>query len=152
MASDILVIDDEKDIRELVAGILEDEGHGTRMAGDSDSALAAIGERKPSMIFLDIWLQGSKLDGLELLEVIKKTHADLPVVVISGHGNIDTAVAAIRKGAADFIEIEESVPVAPEASRRADVHFGELLQSLRSTQSIGGATGLGGVPVAAHVS
>ncbi len=104
MASDILVIDDEKDIRELVAGILEDEGHGTRMAADSDSALAAIGERKPSMIFLDIWLQGSKLDGLELLEVIKKTHADLPVVVISGHGNIETAVAAIKNGAYDYIE------------------------------------------------
>ena len=104
MASDILVIDDEKDIRELVAGILEDEGHGTRMAGDSDGALAAIAERKPSMIFLDIWLQGSKLDGLELLEVIKKTHADLPVVVISGHGNIETAVSAIKNGAYDYIE------------------------------------------------
>jgi two-component system nitrogen regulation response regulator NtrX len=104
MASDILVIDDEKDIRDLVAGILEDEGYNTRMAGDSDSALAAIGERKPSMVFLDIWLQGSKLDGLELLEVIKKTHADLPVVVISGHGNIETAVAAIRNGAYDYLE------------------------------------------------
>ena len=104
MASDILVIDDEKDIRELVAGILEDEGHGTRMAGDSDSALAAIAERRPSMIFLDIWLQGSKLDGLELLEVIKETHADLPVVVISGHGNIETAVSAIKNGAYDYIE------------------------------------------------
>lgn len=104
MASDILVIDDERDIRELVSGILEDEGHGTRMASDSDSALAAIAERKPSMIFLDIWLQGSKLDGLELLEVIKETHADLPVVVISGHGNIETAVAAIKNGAYDYIE------------------------------------------------
>jgi len=104
MASDILVIDDEQDIRELVAGILEDEGHGTRMAGDSDGALAAITERKPSMVFLDIWLQGSKLDGLELLEVIKQTHADLPVVVISGHGNIETAVAAIKNGAYDYIE------------------------------------------------
>lgn len=104
MASDILVIDDEKDIRELVAGILEDEGHGTRMAADSDGALAAISERRPSMIFLDIWLQGSKLDGLELLEVIKKTHSDLPVVVISGHGNIETAVSAIKNGAYDYIE------------------------------------------------
>lgn len=104
MASDILVIDDEKDIRELVAGILEDEGHGTRMASDSDSALAAISERKPSMVFLDIWLQGSKLDGLELLEVIKETYADLPVVVISGHGNIETAVSAIKNGAYDYIE------------------------------------------------
>ena len=104
MASDILVIDDEKDIRDLVAGILEDEGYNTRMAGDSDAALQAIGDRKPNMIFLDIWLQGSKLDGLELLEVIKKTHSDLPVVVISGHGNIETAVAAIKNGAYDYIE------------------------------------------------
>lgn len=104
MATDILVIDDEQDIRELVSGILEDEGHGTRMAADSDSALAAIAERKPSMVFLDIWLQGSKLDGLELLEVIKQTHADLPVVVISGHGNIETAVSAIKNGAYDYIE------------------------------------------------
>jgi len=104
MASDILVIDDEQDIRELVAGILDDEGHGTRMAHDSDSALQAISDRKPSMIFLDIWLQGSKLDGLELLEIIKETHPDLPVVVISGHGNIETAVAAIKNGAYDYIE------------------------------------------------
>lgn len=104
MASDILVIDDEQDIRELVSGILEDEGHNTRMAGDSDAALMAISERKPSMVFLDIWLQGSKLDGLELLEVIKDTHADLPVVVISGHGNIETAVSAIKNGAYDYIE------------------------------------------------
>ncbi len=104
MATDILVIDDEQDIRELVAGILEDEGHGTRTAGDSDSALAAIAQRKPSMVFLDIWLQGSKLDGLELLEIIKGTHADLPVVVISGHGNIETAVSAIKNGAYDYIE------------------------------------------------
>ena len=103
MATDILVIDDEQDIRELVAGILEDEGHGTRTAGDSDSALAAIAERRPSMVFLDIWLQGSKLDGLELLETVKKDNPDLPVVMISGHGNIETAVSAIKNGAYDFI-------------------------------------------------
>jgi len=104
MATDILVVDDEIDIRELVAGILEDEGHGTRMAGDSDSALAAVKERRPTMIFLDIWLQGSALDGLELLDEIKKMHPDLPIVMISGHGNIETAVSAIRRGAYDFIE------------------------------------------------
>lgn len=104
MASDILVIDDEQDIRELVCGILEDEGYATRKAADSDSALAVIAERKPSMVFLDIWLQGSRLDGLELLEEIRKTHADLPVVIISGHGNIETAVSAIRNGAYDYIE------------------------------------------------
>ncbi len=104
MATDILVVDDEIDIRELVAGILEDEGHGTRTAGDSDSALAAALDRKPTMVFLDIWLQGSTLDGLELLDEIKKLHPDLPVVMISGHGNIETAVSAIRRGAYDFIE------------------------------------------------
>lgn len=104
MVADILVIDDEKDIRELVAGILEDEGHSARMAGDSDSALAIIKQRQPNLIFLDIWLQGSKLDGLELLEEIKKDHPGVPVVIISGHGNIETAVSAIRNGAFDYIE------------------------------------------------
>ncbi|MEM9332295.1 MAG: sigma-54 dependent transcriptional regulator [Pseudomonadota bacterium] len=104
MATDILVVDDEIDIRELVAGILEDEGHGTRMAGDSDSALEAIAERRPTLVFLDIWLQGSRMDGLELLDEIKKQHPDLPVVMISGHGNIETAVSAIKRGAYDFIE------------------------------------------------
>lgn len=104
MASDILVVDDEADIRDLVSGLLEDEGHNTRTAGDSDSALAAISDRRPSMIFLDIWLQGSKLDGLALLDVIQEQHPGLPVVVISGHGNIETAVSAIKRGAYDYIE------------------------------------------------
>ena len=104
LTTDILVVDDEADIRELVAGILEDEGHGTRTAGSSDEALAAINDRRPTMIFLDIWLQGSTLDGLELLDEIKKQHPELPVVMISGHGNIETAVSAIRRGAYDFIE------------------------------------------------
>ncbi len=104
MATDILVVDDETDIRELVAGILEDEGHGTRIAGNSDTALEAIKARRPTLVFLDIWLQGSTLDGLELLVEIKAMHPDLPVVMISGHGNIETAVSAIRRGAYDFIE------------------------------------------------
>ncbi len=104
MASDILIVDDEADIRDLVAGILDDEGFATRTARDSDSALAEIASRRPSLVFLDIWLQGSKLDGLQLLEQIKRDHADLPVVMISGHGNIETAVAAIKRGAYDFIE------------------------------------------------
>jgi two-component system, NtrC family, nitrogen regulation response regulator NtrX len=104
MASDILIVDDEADIRDLVAGILEDEGFSTRTARDSDSALAEIGNRRPHLVFLDIWLQGSKLDGLQLLEQVKKDNADLPVVMISGHGNIETAVAAIKRGAYDFIE------------------------------------------------
>jgi two-component system nitrogen regulation response regulator NtrX len=104
MASDILIIDDEADIRELVAGILEDEGYTTRTARDSDDAAAAIGVRRPNLIFLDIWLQGSRLDGLQMLANIKAEHPDLPVVMISGHGNIETAVAAIKQGAYDFIE------------------------------------------------
>ncbi len=104
MATDILVVDDEADIRELVAGILEDEGHGTRTASDADTALAAIQERKPTMVFLDIWLQGSRLDGLEILDEIMTHHPELPVVMISGHGNVETAVSAIRRGAYDFIE------------------------------------------------
>src|SRR2546430_5208974 len=104
MASDILIVDDEADIRDLVAGILDDEGFATRTARDSDSALTEIANRRPHLVFLDIWLQGSKLDGLQLLEQIKKDNADLPVIVISGHGNIETAVAAIKRGAYDFIE------------------------------------------------
>jgi two-component system nitrogen regulation response regulator NtrX len=104
MAADILIVDDERDIRELVAGILEDEGHGTRTARDADEALVAITQRRPSLLLLDIWLQGSRLDGLELLDVVKEQHPDLPVVMISGHGNVETAVAAIKRGAYDYIE------------------------------------------------
>ena len=104
MASDILIVDDEADIRELVAGILEDEGHETRTAGNSDAALQSIADRVPRLVFLDIWLQGSRLDGLQVLELIKESHPDLAVVMISGHGNIETAVSAIKSGAYDFIE------------------------------------------------
>jgi two-component system nitrogen regulation response regulator NtrX len=104
MASDILIIDDEMDIRELVAGILQDEGFETRTARDSDTALNAISTRRPNLLFLDIWLQGSKLDGLQLLDSVKEQNPDLPVVMISGHGNIETAVSAIKRGAYDFIE------------------------------------------------
>src|SRR2546426_3298299 len=104
MAYDILIVDDEADIRELVAGILQDEGYLTRTARDSDDALAAIKTRRPSLVFLDIWLQGSRLDGLQLLSTVKEEQPDLPVVMISGHGNIETAVSAIKLGAYDFIE------------------------------------------------
>jgi len=104
MAADILIVDDETDIRELIGGILEDEGYETRLAGDSDSALAAVAERRPSLVILDIWLQGSRLDGLDVLKRIKHDHPDLPVVIISGHGNIETAVSAIKLGAYDYIE------------------------------------------------
>ncbi len=104
MALDILIVDDERDIRELVAGVLEDEGFETRTAGSSDEALQALADRRPSLLLLDVWLQGSKLDGLQLLEVVKSRDPTLPVLMISGHGNLDTAVAAIRQGAVDFIE------------------------------------------------
>jgi two-component system nitrogen regulation response regulator NtrX len=104
MPSDILIIDDEADIRGLVSGILEDEGHGTRTAGDTDKALAEIAMRRPNLVFLDIWLTGSRIDGLTLLDMIKAQHPDLPVVMISGHGNIETAVSAIKRGAYDYIE------------------------------------------------
>jgi two-component system nitrogen regulation response regulator NtrX len=104
MASDILIVDDENDICELVAGLLQDEGYSTRTARDSDSALAEIAGRRPNLVFLDIWLQGSRLDGLQLLDQVKDLHPELPVVMISGHGNIETAVAAIKQGAYDFIE------------------------------------------------
>jgi len=104
MALDILIVDDERDIRELVAGVLEDEGYQARTAADSAAALSALSERRPSLVLLDVWLQGSQLDGLELLDEIKRRDPSLPVLVISGHGNIDTAVTAIRRGAVDFIE------------------------------------------------
>src|SRR6516164_10887358 len=104
MPSDILIVDDEADIREMIAGILQDDGHRTRLARDSDEALKAVEERRPQLVILDIWLQGSRLDGLEVLNIIKKTHPDLPVVIISGHGNIETAVTAIKRGAYDYIE------------------------------------------------
>lgn len=104
MSADILVVDDEADIRELVAGLLEDEGYRTRKASSADEALAAIAARRPNLVFLDIWLQGSRLDGLQVLELVKQSHPDLAVVMISGHGNIETAVSAIKNGAYDFIE------------------------------------------------
>ncbi len=102
--ADILVVDDEADIRDLVSGLLEDEGHSCRVASSSEEALAGIRARKPSLIVLDIWMQGGGMDGLELLDIIKTLDADLPVVMISGHGNIETAVSALKRGAYDFIE------------------------------------------------
>jgi two-component system nitrogen regulation response regulator NtrX len=104
MSADILIVDDEADIRELVAGILEDEGYETRMAANSDQCLAEIAHRRPSLVILDIWLRGSKMDGIEILQTIKKDQPDLPVLMFSGHGNIETAVQTIKLGAYDFIE------------------------------------------------
>ncbi|HEX3405785.1 MAG TPA: sigma-54 dependent transcriptional regulator, partial [Caulobacteraceae bacterium] len=104
MTGDVLIVDDEPDIRELVAGILSDEGYAVRTAGSSDEAMAAVRARRPSLLILDIWMQGAGMDGLELLELVKELDHDLPVVMISGHGNIETAVSAIKKGAYDFLE------------------------------------------------
>lgn len=104
MSADILIVDDEADIRELIAGILMDEGFETRLAHNSDAALSELSLRRPSLVILDIWLQGSRMDGLDLLLEIKQRAPELPVVIISGHGNIETAVAAIKRGAYEYIE------------------------------------------------
>ena len=104
MALDILVVDDEQDIRELVAGVLSDEGYECRTAADSARALALVDERRPSLVLLDVWLHGSQMDGLELLDAIKQREPAVPVIIFSGHGNIDTAVSAVSRGAMDFIE------------------------------------------------
>ena len=104
MFGDVLIVDDERDICDLVAGVLEDEGYEARIAQDSDSALREITRRCPAMVLLDVWLQGSRLDGLEILNIFRERYPNLPVVIISGHGNVDTAVTAIRSGAYDYIE------------------------------------------------
>src|ERR1700750_327571 len=104
MAHEILIVDDEPDIRLLIDGILRDEGYETREAGDSDAAMAAFRARRPSLVILDVWLQGSRLDGLGILQALHGEERQVPVVIISGHGTIETAVQAIQHGAYDFIE------------------------------------------------
>lgn len=104
MSCDILVVDDEADIRDLVSEILNDEGYSSRTAANSDAALRAIAQRVPNLMILDIWLQGSELDGLGILELVQSRYPTLPVIMISGHGNIETAVNAIKMGAYDFVE------------------------------------------------
>ncbi|MCR9112265.1 MAG: sigma-54 dependent transcriptional regulator [Rhodobacteraceae bacterium] len=102
--SDILIVDDERDIRELISDILQDEGFTTRLAGNSDDAMAAIAEQQPGLLILDIWLKDSNMDGIDILKAVKRDYPEVPVVIISGHGNIEIAVAAIKQGAYDFIE------------------------------------------------
>ena len=104
MSLDILIVDDERDIRDLVAGVLSDEGYDCRTAAGSNEALELIDSKRPSLVLLDVWLHGSPIDGLEVLDQIKAREPGLPVIIFSGHGNIDTAVAAISRGAVDFIE------------------------------------------------
>ena len=102
--SDILIVDDERDIRELIGDILEDEGYTTRLAGTSNDAMTEINAEPPALLILDIWLKDSKMDGIDILKAVKRDNPDVPVVIISGHGNIEIAVAAIKQGAYDFIE------------------------------------------------
>ena len=152
VASDILIVDDEDDIRALIAGILEDEGYDTRQAADADEALAKVNDRVPGLLILDIWLQNSTIDGLEILDRVKQAHASLPVIMISGHGTIKTAVNAIKRGAYDFIEkpfkadrLLLLVRRAVEAARLKRENA-ELLRKAGSTNElIGGSQGLGQV-------
>jgi two-component system nitrogen regulation response regulator NtrX len=102
--SDILIVDDERDIRELISDILEDEGYTTRLAGNSDDAMKEINAEPPALLILDIWLKDSRMDGIDILKTVKRDNPDVPIIIISGHGNIEIAVAAIKQGAYDFIE------------------------------------------------
>ena len=117
--SDILIVDDERDIRELVSDILEDEGFATRLAGNSDEAMRAINAEPPALLILDIWLKDSNMDGIDILKKVKRDNPDVPVVIISGHGNIEIAVAAIKQGAYDFIEKPFNIDQLMVVIRRA---------------------------------
>lgn len=152
MANDILIVDDEADIRMLIAGILEDEGYDSRSAANAREALDAIRRRMPSLVILDIWLQNSHLDGIGILDEVRRDHPDLPVIMISGHGTIETAVTAIKKGAYDFIEkpfkadrllfmIERAVESA--RLRRENTELRRRAGS--STELIGVSTGINAV-------
>ena len=102
--SDILIVDDERDIRELIADILKDEGFATRTAANSDEAVTMLNDEEPALMILDIWLKDSRMDGIDILKQVKRNNPEVPVIIISGHGNIEIAVAAIKQGAYDFIE------------------------------------------------
>ena len=117
--TDILIVDDERDIRELIADILEDEGYSTQKAGNSDDAMKQINGDPPGLIILDIWLKDSRMDGIDILKTVKRDNPDIPVVIISGHGNIEIAVAAIRQGAYDFIEKPFNIDQLMVVIRRA---------------------------------
>ena len=101
---DILIVDDERDIRELISDILIDEGFTTRLAANSDECMNEINKEPPSLMILDIWLKDSQMDGIDILSTVKRDNPGIPIVIISGHGNIEIAVAAIKQGAYDFIE------------------------------------------------
>jgi len=116
---DILITDDERDIRELISDILKDEGFTTRLAGNSEQCMAEIAKEHPALMILDIWLKDSKMDGIDILKTVKRDHPDIPVVIISGHGNIEIAVAAIKQGAYDFIEKPFNIDQLMVVIRRA---------------------------------
>ncbi|MDC1381717.1 sigma-54 dependent transcriptional regulator, partial [Octadecabacter sp.] len=119
MMGDILITDDERDIRELISDILKDEGFTTRLAGTSDECMAQIDKETPALMILDIWLKDSRMDGIDILKQVKKDHPEVPVVIISGHGNIEIAVAAIKQGAYDFIEKPFNIDQLMVVIRRA---------------------------------
>ncbi len=143
--TNILIVDDEKDIRDLIGDILKDEGYSIRLAGNSDDCMAEINDEVPSLMILDIWLKDSRMDGIDILKSVKRDNPDVPVVIISGHGNIEIAVAAIKQGAYDFIEkpfnIDQLMVVVSRAMetsrlrrenadlRRRDVTASDLLGS-----------------------
>lgn len=127
MKNDILIVEDESDIREMIAGILDDEGHVTRQTGTSEEALESVKKRQPSLVVLDVWLKGSGMDGIELLDKLKASYPNLPVIIISGHGTVETAVSAIRKGAYDYI-------VKPFKSEKLIVTVSRALENARLRQ------------------
>jgi len=142
--SDILIVDDERDIRELVSDILSDEGYGTRLAANSDECMREINISPPALIVLDIWLKDSRMDGIDILKSVRRDNPDIPVVIISGHGNIEIAVAAIKQGAYDFIEkpfnIDQLLVViarAMEASRLRRENLELRRQELTQTDMLG---------------
>src|SRR6056297_650050 len=144
--SDILIVDDERDIRELIGDILEDEGFATRLAANSQEAMTEINAEPPALLILDIWLKDSKMDGIDILKTVKRDNPDVPVVIISGHGNIEIAVAAIKQGAYDFIEkpfnIDQLMVVitrAMETSRLRRENSALRRKDVTTTDMIGGS-------------
>ena len=149
---DILIVDDERDIRELISDILKDEGFTTRLAGDSEAAMAEMNKEAPSLMILDIWLKDSHMDGIDILKEVKRDNPDVPVIIISGHGNIETAVAAIKLGAYDFVEkpfnIDQLMVVVTRAMetsrlrrenselRRKDVTTAEMVGSSQAFRTL----------------
>ena len=150
--NDILVVDDERDIRELICDILRDEGYTTRMAGNSDDCMAELNRAAPGLMILDIWLKDSNMDGIDILSHVKRDNPEVPVVIISGHGNIEIAVAAIKQGAYDFIEkpfnIDQLLVVirrAMEASRLRRENASLRRQDVREAQMVGAGTAFRGL-------